>query len=247
MSTMILSLLVPPILGIYVVVTLLVLDMDSRDAHFALVLPVSYVLGSVPWGFLITWAVKGVDIRQYGSGKTGFSNVLRSAGGPFAGIALILDLSKGLLAVFLARVVEDNPSVEVAAGLAALVGHNWSVFLGFKGGRGIATGLGGLLVMAPIAGAIALASFTPVTLISRYLSLGSMIAVIVAFLSLLAMVLLDYSSSAYLFYAGIGGAIIIWQHSDNIRRLLRGNERRLGESAQPIAEASSPGASRFPP
>ena len=240
MATIVLALLVPPILAVYVVVLALVLDMDSRYAQLALVLPVSYVLGSVPWGFLITWAVKGVDIRQYGSGKTGTSNVLRSAGGPFAVMALVLDLSKGLLAVFLARAVGDIPSIEVAAGLAALMGHNWSVLLGFKGGRGIATGLGGLLVMAPIAGAIALASFAPITFITRYLSLGSMISVIVAFLALLAMVLLDYSSPAYLFYSGIGGAIIIWQHSDNIRRLLRGNERRLGESAQPIDPSPDP-------
>ena len=98
--------------------------------------------------------------------------------------------------------------------------------------------MGGLLIMEPIAVAIAFGVFTPVTLISRYLSLGSITAVVVAFLAVLVMVLLDYSSSAYLYYTGIGGAIIIWQHRDNIRRLFRGTERRLGQRASRVAEAA---------
>ena len=242
MATLVLSLLVPPLLAIYIVVLLLVLDMDRTYAHYALILPISYVLGSIPWGFLVTLVVKGVDIREYGSGKTGMSNVLRTAGGRFAVLALGLDFSKGLLAVFLARAVADTAAVEVAAGLMALVGHNWSVFLGFKGGRGIATGVGGLAVMAPLAAGIGMASFIPVTFLSRYLSLGSIIAVIVAFLSLLVMVLIGRYSETYLAYAGIGGAIIIWQHKDNIQRLLHGKERRIGQRAQRTSEASSPGA-----
>ena len=234
MATIALGLLVPPLLAVYVLVLLLVLDVDRSVTQYALILPISYVLGSIPWGYLITLAVKGVDIRQYGSGKTGMTNVLRSAGGRFAAVALVLDLTKGLLAVFLARAVVDTPSAEVAAGLVALMGHNWSLFLGFKGGRGIATGLGALLAMEPIAGAIALGVFTPVTLLSRYLSLGSIVSVIAAFLSLLAMLLLGQSSTTYLSYTGVGGAIIIWQHRDNIQRLIRGNERRIGQSAERI-------------
>ena len=239
MTRIALSLFVPPLLGLYVLVVVLVLDMDRPYGQYALILPIAYILGSVPWGFLIALAVKGIDIREYGSGKIGMSNVLRTAGGPFAFLALLLDLSKGLLAVLLARVIADTPSVEVAAGLAVLVGHNWPVFLGFRGGRGISTGLGGLLVMEPIAGAIALASFTPITLLSRYLSLGSIIAVVVAFLSTLGMVLLDQSPTTYLLYAGFGGAIIIWQHRDNVRRLIEGKERRLGQPADSVAEAST--------
>ena len=242
MATVIASLFVPPLLAIYVLVALLVLDMDQSYAQFALILPIAYVLGSIPWGFLITMVAKGIDIRQYGSGKVGTSNVLRTTGGPFAVLALVLDLSKGLLAVFLARAISDTAAVEVAAGLLALVGHNWSVFLGFKGGRGIVIGLGGLLVMEPTAAAIAIvAGFTPITLLTRYLSLGSILSVIMAFLVLLAIVLLDRSSAIYLLYAGIGGAIIIWQHRDNIRRLFQGTERRLGQPAERLGEAPSSG------
>ena len=242
MTLIVLGLAVPPLLALYVLVLLLVLDIDRLHTQYALVLPIAYVLGSIPWGFLITMVAKGVDIREYGSGKIGTSNVLRSAGGPFALMALGLDLSKGLLAVFLAKAVADSASVEVAAGLVVLAGHNWPLFLGFRGGRGIATGLGGLLVMAPIAGGIAFASFAPVTLLTRYLSLGSITAVVVAFLSVLVLVFLDRSSATYLLYTGIGGAIIIWQHRDNIQRIFRGTERRLGQSARRTSEPSGSGA-----
>lgn len=242
MSRIVLSLSLPPLLAIYTIVILFTLDMDSSLGQYALIAPVSYILGSIPWGFLITLGVKGVDIRQYGSGMVGTSNVLRTAGGVYALLALILDLSKGMLAIALARAVSDSAAAEVVGGLLALAGHNWPVFLGFKGGRGIVTGLGGLLMMEPIAGAIALAAFIPVTLLTRYLSLGSVTSVAVAFIAVLGMVLLDRSQSTYLWYAGIGATVIIWQHRGNIRRLLKGNERRLGQRAEQIGEASSPGA-----
>ena len=244
LATIVLSLLVVPVLAIYTVVVAVVLDMDRAYAQYALIIPVAYVLGSIPWGYLITLAVKGEDIRHYGSGKTGMTNVLRTVGGRFAVLALVLDVSKGVLAVFLARAVADTATVEVVAGLAALLGHNWSVFLGFAGGRGIATGLGGLLVIEPIAAGIALASFAPTTLISRYVSLGCLTALAVAFLAALVIVLLGYSSETYLLYPGIGGALIVWQHKENVRRLLRGTERRLGQSAEKFGEAASPGVGR---
>ena len=241
MATLALSLLLPPVLAVYLLVIALTLDMDRTYAQYALVAPLAYVLGSIPWGFLLAMGVRGVDIRQYGSGRTGTSNVLRSAGGKLAVLALGLDLSKGILAVLLAKIVADDPAVEVAAGLLALAGHNWPVFLKFKGGRGIATGLGGLLVMEPIAGAIAVASFLLVILPSRYLSLGSIASLFGAFLSSLALVLLDRSTAVYLLYTGIGCSIILWQHRDNVQRLLKGTERKLGQPAQKIGEAPGSG------
>ena len=244
MVAIVLSLLVVPVLAIYVVVVAVVLGRDGPYGQYALIIPVAYVLGSIPWGYLITLAVKGEDIRQYGSGKTGMTNVLRTVGGRFAAVALLLDVSKGVLAVFLARVVADTAAVEVVAGLAALLGHNWSVFLGFAGGRGIATGLGGLLVIEPIAGAIALATFAPVTLFSRYVSLGSLTSLAVAFLAALVIVFLGYSSATYLVYPGIGGALITWQHRENLRRLLRGTERKLGQAAEKFGEAACPSVGR---
>ena len=242
MATIVLSLLLPPLLAVYVLVIILVLDTDRAYAQYAIIVPISYILGSIPWGFLIAHVVKGIDLRQYGSGNTGTSNVLRTTGGAFAVVALVLDLTKGLLAVFLARAIVDTPSAEVTAGLAALAGHNWSAFLGLKGGRGIATGLGGLLVMQPLTAVLAMAAFSLVTLPTRYLSLGSIVSVIAAFLSLLAIVLMDQSPATYLAYTGVGGVIIIWRHRDNIGRLLHGTERRLGQRAEGLGEASGTGS-----
>ena len=242
MAQVVTALFIPPALAVYVAIMLVRADLDSAAGQYALLIPVAYILGSIPWGFLIGLAVKGVDIRQYGSGKIGTSNVLRTAGGKFAALALALDLSKGLLAVLMARLVADDPAVEVVAGLAALAGHNWSVFLAFKGGRGIATGLGGLLIMQPIAGAIAVGVFLPITLGTRILSLGSIVSNWAAFVALLVIVLLDYASATYLWYVGIGCALITWQHRDNIQRIIRGTERRLGQPAEQLEEPSTPGA-----
>lgn len=214
-----------------VVAAFLTLENESELARYAAVLALSYIVGSVPWGYMLLQWRRGVDVRDYGSGRIGMSNVLRTGGGKFAALVLLLDLGKGILAVLLARQIIDSTAGEVTAGLAALAGHNWPVFLGFRGGRGIATGLGGLAVMAPIAAAIGAFSFIPITLFSRYLSLGSVLGVTLACLSMLGLGLAGVYSSGYTVYAFLGSAIIIWQHRDNIRRIREGNERRLGQPA----------------
>lgn len=220
-----------PVVAAGVILVFLTLGNASKLAQYAAVLPLAYLIGSLPWGYLLLRWRHGVDIRQFGSGRIGTSNVLRTAGGRAAAAVLALDLGKGVLAVMLARVVIGTNSGEVAAGLLVLVGHNWPVFLRFRGGRGIATGVGGLWVMAPIAAALATLFFITVTLVSRYLSLGSITAVIVACLSLVGLTVAGIYSSTYWVYAFPGGAMILWQHRDNIQRMLRGNERRLGQPA----------------
>ena len=223
-----------PLLLAWVLGAYFLLPGSALLVKYAVLLPLAYLLGSVPWGyFFLNWR-RGVDIRDYGSGRTGMSNVLRTGGGRVAALVLLLDLSKGVLMVLLSRQLIGTTTAEVFCGLLALVGHNWPVFLNFRGGRGIATGLGGLSVMAPIPAAIAAAAFIPVTLISRYLSLGSITGVVAACLSLLALTLIGMYSSTYSWYAFIAGGIILWQHRDNIQRLLRGTERRLGHPAAPI-------------
>lgn len=246
MFSLIVKLGLAPLLAAYVTAIVLVLDMDKGYSQYALFLPVAYLIGSVPWGFLITHGAKGLDIRQYGSGSIGASNVLRTAGGAMAAVALVLDLSKGMLAVFLARAVADTQIAEVSTGLAVLLGHNWSIFLGFHGGRGIVPGLGGLLIMSPISGGLALAVFVPVTLLTRYLSLGSVCAVVGGFLAMLVLVLVDNTSATYLLYTGLGGTIIIWQHRGNIQRIVARTERRLGKPAEKIVDVPISGAGRVP-
>ena len=160
--------------------------------------------------------------------------MLRTGGGKAAGLVLGLDVAKGVLAVMLARVVIGEIAAEVAAGLFALVGHNWPVFLQFRGGRGILTGLGGLSTMAPIAGAAATLAFLVITLISRYVSLGNITGVLVGGFTLLGLGMVGIYSSTYILYGLFGGLIIIWQHRDNIKRIRQGNERRLGQPAAPV-------------
>ena len=221
-----------PIITAAVVLVILVMPQQPRPAQYAAVLGLSYLLGSVPWGYMLLRWRRGVDIREYGSGRTGMSNVLRTGGGKVACLVLGLDLGKGILAVMLARTIIGTPEADVAAGLLVLIGHNWPVFLKFRGGRGIATGAGGLAMIAPISAAVAFIAFLSATFFSRYLSLGSITGVVVAFLSLLALDLLGFSITPYTLYGFLAGAIIIWQHRDNIQRIREGSEHRLGNPAR---------------
>ena len=230
-SPFIFSLTVLPILTAAVVIVFLTMGDRPAAAQYAAVLALSYLLGSVPWGYLALRWRHGVDIREHGSGRIGMSNVLRTGGGWVAAVVLTLDIAKGTLAVVLGRTVIGSTEGEVAAGLFALVGHNWPVFLQFRGGRGILTGLGGLSVMAPLVAAIAAVAFLFITALSRYVSLGSVLGLVIACLAMLALTIAGMYSTPYALYTFLGSAIIIWQHRDNIRRIRDGNERRLGQPA----------------
>jgi len=228
------SLIAVPVLVIGMVLVLFTMRNMPAVWQYGAIIPMAYLLGSIPWGYVILQWRHGVDIRQYGSGRTGMSNVLRTAGKNVAAAVLALDVLKGVLAVLLAREVIGTTTAEVTTGLLVLIGHNWPVFLGFRGGRGIATGLGGLAIMAPIPAAVAALAFLPIILLSRYLSLGSIIGVIIAFFTVLGMAIAGMYATAYTLYAFIGGAIIIWQHRDNIQGIIKGTERRLGAPAVKI-------------
>lgn len=198
---------------------------------YAAVGVISYLIGSISWGYIFVNLTRGEDIRDFGSGRTGMSNILRTSGGKAAALVFLLDAGKGVLCVILARVAIGLPEAEVVGALLALCGHNWPVFLRFHGGRGILPGLGGMSVMAPWIALTGAALFLVITLSSRILSLGSIVGTLtVAVLSLILMLLWDFNQ-LYTLYAFVGGAVIIWQHRDNIRRIANGTERRLGVPA----------------
>ena len=196
--------------------------------RYLAVCAVAYLVGSLSWGYIFVNLTMGEDIRDFGSGRTGMSNILRTAGGKAAALVFVLDAGKGILPALLARSVIGFGEAEVAAALAALCGHNWPVFLRFRGGRGIMPGLGGLLVMAPWVALAGGALFLLITLSSRYLSLGSIVGTLAVAALSLALTLLTGHQQPYTLYAFVGGALIIWQHRDNIRRIANGTERRLG-------------------
>ena len=211
----------------------LYLQDQSATWQYGSVVVFSYLVGSLSWGYmLLRWRL-GMDVREFGSGRTGMSNVLRTGGGKAAALVLALDIGKGVVVVILAREVVGTHVAEVVGALIALVGHNWPIFLGFRGGRGILTALGGLSMMTPVPAVVATVTFLVTAFGSRYISLGSIIGVLAGAASLVGLALAGWYSSTYMLFAGAATAMIIWQHRDNIRRLIHGNERRMGAPATP--------------
>jgi len=212
-------------------------------AKFVAVVVLGYLLGSIPFGLLVAKRWARVDIRQYGSGKIGMTNVLRTAGKKAAAIVLALDLLKGVLAVVFAGLIVGAGYgevggfglgvlvAEVLAALAAIVGHNWSVFLKFKGGRGVVTFFGGLIALCPPAAIFGAEVFVIGAGVTRYASLASIIAAVATYTILIPLVIMNRFPIEYLAYTLIGTILIFIMHRDNIIRLLSGKERKLGDRA----------------
>jgi acyl phosphate:glycerol-3-phosphate acyltransferase len=193
----------------------------------ALALAAAYLIGAIPVGFVVARLRGGVDIRRRGSGNIGATNVLRTLG-PMAGaLTLAGDVAKGYAAVAVARALDGPPGVAALAAVLAVVGNCWPVYLGFRGGKGVATGLGALLALIPWAVLPAAAVWGVTTGASRYVSLGSVAACIA--LPVVA-AFLGYPLHAVVAAAAVG-ALIVWRHRDNLQRLRAGTERRLGRRA----------------
>lgn len=199
----------------------------------SLVLPLGYLLGSIPCGYLIVRLKSGRDIRQSGSGATGANNVTRTAGKGAGILTLILDALKGAGAVLLARWLLDDPGTPWAvagAGVLAVVGHCYPVWLRFRAGKGVATALGVFLVIAPLAVSGSLIVFIATVGLTRYISLGSILAAasipIWALLQNSLIGPIDYFAPV-LSSLGLVAALVIAKHHENIRRLVAGNESRF--------------------
>lgn len=199
---------------------------------------VGYLLGAVPTGVLVGRATRGIDIRDYGSHRTGSANALRTLGRGPAAVVFLLDVGKGLAAVLLARFILPADTVGLhewsaaAAGIAAIIGHNWSVFLRFTGGRGVATSAGALLGVAPWA---MLATAPLVILIIwrwRYSSLGSLSGAVLAPMVVGVLALTGAGSLSAFVYTLVAGVLVTASHSDNIARLRAGTERKIGQKEQ---------------
>lgn len=200
----------------------------------ALLILIGYLLGAIPFGLLIGRLARGVDLRRYGSGRTGATNALRTIGLRGAALVFILDLAKGIVAVLVARWLwGGDPALTewlaAAAGFAAIVGHIWSVFIRFTGGRGVATSTGALLALAPLAVLL----LAPVVIFImwrwRYVSLGSVMGSLLAPVAALVLAALDLAPWAAVGYGVAAGLLVTWAHRDNIDRLRSGTERRIGQ------------------
>jgi glycerol-3-phosphate acyltransferase PlsY len=223
-------------------------------AKFIYVIILGYLLGSIPFGLLVSKFQAKKDIRLYGSGKTGATNVLRTAGKKAAALAVIGDISKGMVAVILAGIIFGNDllvvknfamgtlSAEVLAALAAVAGHNWSIFLKFKGGRGVATFFGGLIALCPPAALIGGEVLLISAGLTRYASFGSILGIVTTYVVLIPLTIIYKFPLEYLGYALIGGLVIIVMHRDNINRLVSGTERKIGDKAEKTDAVSSPEA-----
>ncbi len=193
-----------------------------------LLLAIGYLLGSTPSGYLAGRWLKGIDLRDCGSGSTGATNVLRNVGKGPALVVFLLDVGKGALAVLLAKSVGLNDWVQVLAGLAALAGHIWPVWLGWKGGKAVATGFGMFLGLAWPVGLACFGLFMAVISIFRIVSLSSVVAAI----GLPLLMLLSGGSSAYVVVSLMASLMVLWRHRSNIERLLAGTEPKIGQKAK---------------
>lgn len=194
---------------------------------------VGYLLGAIPFGLIVGRLTKGIDLREYGSHRTGATNALRTLGTRAAATVFVLDVAKGVAAVALARLLfADDPLVEWAAcigGLAAIVGHNWSVFIGFTGGRGVATSAGALGAMSILAVVILAPIVAIVIWRSRFVSLGSISGALGAPIITAALAIIGAATVPAIAYALASGLLVTSAHADNIGRLRAGTERRIGQ------------------
>lgn len=210
---------------------------------FTVIALVAYLLGSIPFGLILGRAIAHVDIRKYGSGNIGATNVLRTLGLKAGIPTLIMDLAKAALAVWVGMLVIGDESLvmygldvhvqaaQAVSALMAVVGHNWSIYLKFKGGKGVATFIGGLLVINPIVAIIGAGIGIVVVLATRYVSLGSILGSLAVLVIIGALTALALVAPVYLVYILVAVAIIVYQHRANIQRLQAGKELKLGDKS----------------
>ena len=213
-----------------------------------LILLFAYFCGAIPTGYWVVKAVKQVDLTKVGSGSTGTTNVLRTAGKGAAAFVFVVDVAKGYLPVLAAILALRHgwvpeianspfgPWLPVAAAILALVGHSKSVFLNWRGGKSAATGLGTLMAMNMPAALSAFAIFLAIVWLSRYVSLASMIAVSC---SAIVTYLFDPAATPFITYCLCGAVYVIIRHKANIRRLMEGTESKIGQKADLTADAKS--------
>lgn len=203
------------------------------------ILALAYALGSVPVGLVVAWLKTGRDLRATGSGKTGATNVMRSAGRKWGFLTLFLDGLKALLAVMAATLLWplssmtigglglEVPIVQSLAGVAAIVGHNRPMFAGFRGGRGVSSFFGSMVFLNWPVALLGIGTLILVAFVSRFMSLASIVAGLVTCLAMILLYTIGRAPLPHVAYVVFMVALIVVEHRDNIGRLIKGTERRL--------------------
>lgn len=194
-----------------------------------------YVLGSIPFGLVVGYIWLRRDIRDSGSGKTGTTNVLRTAGKTAAAVVMIGDISKGAAPALIGRFVFDDPGVAAAGAAAGIVGHVWPVFAGFRGGRGVATAFGGILGLSPLLALVFPVIGLALIAGTRYVSFMSVVGTPLSALCIILVSIAGWEPAAYGIYAAVAVAIVEFTHIPNIRRLLSGTEPKIGRGGNRAA------------
>jgi glycerol-3-phosphate acyltransferase PlsY len=208
--------------------------MQNLDlVRVAVALVAGYLLGGIPFGIIVPRLIGGPDPRTVGSGRTGGANVSRAVGFRWAAVSGLLDVAKGSVAVLLIVAIGGGAVPQVVAALAAIVGHSRSPFIGFHGGRGVAPATGGAIILAPLILLVIFPVFALTILVTRISSIGSLSATLIGGLAMIAVTAVAPLAPIYFVY-GVGVPGLIWAfHLDNIGRLLRGEERRVGGRSKP--------------
>lgn len=193
---------------------------------------IGYLVGSFPTGLLIGRVAGIGDVRGYGSGKTGFTNALRTMGIRWAVIVLLIDAVKGAAPVLIGRFVFDEPWAAALGGVAAVLGHTWPIFAGFRGGRGVATAFGAFIAVSPLAAVAVLAVGLVVLALFRYASVMSIVGVFAGFVAIVALVITDQTAGPYLLFGLLTMLAVELNHLSNIKRLLAGTEPKIGQGGQ---------------
>ncbi len=190
----------------------------------------AYLVGSIPTSFIMGKLIKGIDIREYGSGNVGATNALRVLGTKIGIITLLIDIGKGFFAVQIGKLLVSEPTnlFLIGTGLFSIIGHIFTIFLKFKGGKGVATSTGVFIALSPLPVAIALVVFVITVWISKYVSLGSMVATFIFLLvELINNIRNGFANIEILIFVFIIVIFIFIRHRANIKRIIDGNENKI--------------------
>ena len=200
--------------------------------NYILIIIIAYLLGNISTSYLVAKKLTGIDIRTQGSGNAGSTNVLRTLGKKAGAMTFVGDLLKGVIAVWIAKIISDVSGIDQQTAqylgvVFVVAGHNWPVFLGFRGGKGVATSLGAMLAVNPIIALICFATFLVIVFFTKYVSLGSVLGIL---MSPVLMILVENKKGVFVtLFLSLS---VIYTHRANIKRLLNGTERKIGQKKE---------------